>query len=116
MTEPREPEAVPEGEAAPEEQPTTPTSPSTGNWYPVNTQPAPEPETDTVPEEVGEERAGRLIVRTTAAPVDDAANQAVRKLVARHLGVPMRDIEIIRGHNRRDKTLAIDRRTQPRES
>ncbi|MCB0977187.1 MAG: DUF167 domain-containing protein [Acidimicrobiales bacterium] len=66
--------------------------------------------------EVGEERAGRLIVRTTAAPVDDAANQAVRKLVARHLGVPMRDIEIIRGHNRRDKTLAIDRRTQPRES
>ncbi len=60
MTEPREPEAVPEGEAAaPEEQPTTPTSPSTGNWYPVNTQPAPEPETDTVPEEVGEERADR---------------------------------------------------------
>lgn len=66
--------------------------------------------------EVCEERAGRLIVRTTAAPVDDAANQAVRKLVARHLGVPVRDVEIVRGHNRRDKTLAVDRRTQPRES
>jgi len=59
--------------------------------------------------EVGAERAGRLVVRTTAAPVDDAANEAVRRLVAEHLGVPTRDVEIVRGHRSRDKTLRVRR-------
>ncbi len=70
MTEPREPEAVPDGEPAPEGQPTIPTSPGTGNWYPVSAQPESEvptvpeeavvePVISTVPEEVGEERADR---------------------------------------------------------
>jgi hypothetical protein len=63
-------------------------------------------------DEVGGERAGRLLVRTTAAPVDDAANEAVRRLVAAHRGVaapPRRD-------RRRpplpDKTLRV-RRERP---
>jgi hypothetical protein len=61
-------------------------------------------------DEVGGERAGRLLVRTTAPPVDDRANEAVRKLVAAHLGVPARRVEIESGHRSRDKVLRIDNR------
>ena len=59
-------------------------------------------------DEVGGERAGRLLVRTTAAPVDDQANAAVRKLIAEHFGVPARRVEIVSGHHSRDKVIAID--------
>jgi uncharacterized protein (TIGR00251 family) len=58
--------------------------------------------------EVGGDRDGRLLVRTTAAPVDGAANDAVRKQVAKHLGVPVRSVQIVSGHRSRDKLLAID--------
>ena len=58
-------------------------------------------------DEVGGERAGRLLVRTTAAPVDDKANAAVIKLVAAHFGVPSRRVAITSGHRSRDKTLHI---------
>ena len=59
-------------------------------------------------DEVGGERAGRLLVRTTAAPVDDQANNAVRKLIAEYFGVPVRRVEIVSGHHSRDKIIAID--------
>ena len=42
MTEPREPDAVPEGEPALEEQPTGPIPFSSGNWFPVSAQPSAE--------------------------------------------------------------------------
>jgi uncharacterized protein (TIGR00251 family) len=58
-------------------------------------------------DEVGGERAGRLLVRTTAAPVDGRANAAVCRLVADHLGVPRRHVEVVAGARSRDKTLAI---------
>lgn len=58
-------------------------------------------------DEVGGERAGRLVVRTTAAPVDGKANAAVCRLVATHLGVPPRRVEVVAGHRARDKTLRI---------
>jgi uncharacterized protein (TIGR00251 family) len=58
--------------------------------------------------EVGGDRGGRLIVRTTAAPVDGQANDAVRKLVAEHLGVPVRRVQIVSGHHSRDKSLSIE--------
>lgn len=58
-------------------------------------------------DEVGGERAGRLIVRTTAAPVDDKANEATRRLVAAHFGVSRRRVEVISGHRSRDKVLRI---------
>ena len=64
-------------------------------------------------DEVGGERDGRLVVRTTAAPVDDKANDAVVRLVADHLGVPRREVEIVSGHRARDKTLRIRRRRLP---
>lgn len=58
--------------------------------------------------EVGGDRGGRLIVRTTAAPVDGQANDAVRKLVAEHLGVPVRRVQIVSGHHSRDKSLSVE--------
>lgn len=59
--------------------------------------------------EVGGTRAGRLLVRTTASPVDGAANDAVRRLLAGHFGVSVRDIEIISGRRARDKTVRVRR-------
>jgi uncharacterized protein YggU (UPF0235/DUF167 family) len=58
-------------------------------------------------DEVGGERDGRLVVRTTAAPVDDRANAAVCRLVAAHLGVRSRDVTIASGHRSRDKVLRV---------
>jgi uncharacterized protein (TIGR00251 family) len=60
-------------------------------------------------DEVGGERAGRLLVRTTAAPVGGQANDAVCRLVAGHFGVPWRRVEIVAGHRSRDKVLRINR-------
>jgi uncharacterized protein len=59
--------------------------------------------------EVGGERAGRLIVRTTASPVDDQANVAVCRQVGEYLGVSARRITIESGHRSRDKILRIRR-------
>ena len=57
--------------------------------------------------EVGGERGGRLLVRTTASPVDDQANDSVCKLIAGYLGVSTRRVEIATGHRSRDKVLRI---------
>jgi uncharacterized protein len=57
--------------------------------------------------EVGGARAGRLIVRTTASPVDEQANVAVCKQIAEHLGVSARRVTIESGHHSRDKVLRI---------
>ncbi len=57
--------------------------------------------------EVGGERAGRLLVRTTASPVGGQANVAVCRQVAEHLGVPARRVTIASGHHARDKVLRI---------
>jgi uncharacterized protein len=59
-------------------------------------------------DEVGGERAGRLLVRTTAVPVDGQANAAVCRLVAGHLGVPWRRVEVVAGHRSRDKVLRVN--------
>ena len=61
-------------------------------------------------DEVGGERAGRLLVRVTAAPVDGRANDAVRSVVAAHLGVRASDVEVVAGARARDKVLRIRRR------
>jgi uncharacterized protein (TIGR00251 family) len=57
--------------------------------------------------EVGGERNGRLLVRTTAPPVDDQANASVCKQVAEYLGVPAKRVEIASGHRSRDKVIRI---------
>jgi uncharacterized protein (TIGR00251 family) len=59
--------------------------------------------------EVSGERDGRLLVRVTAAPVDEQANAAVRAVVAEHLGIRANRVEIVNGHHSRDKLLRIQR-------
>ena len=57
--------------------------------------------------QVGGDRAGRLLVRTTAAPVDGSANDAVRALLGDHFGVRPGRIVIVTGERSRDKTIRI---------
>jgi uncharacterized protein (TIGR00251 family) len=58
-------------------------------------------------EAVDPERDGRLVVRTTAAPVDGSANARVVELIADYYGVRRRQVEIVSGHRARDKTVRI---------
>jgi uncharacterized protein (TIGR00251 family) len=58
-------------------------------------------------EAVDPERDGRVVVRTTAAPVDGAANERVVELLAEHFGVRRRQVEIVSGHRSRSKTVRI---------
>jgi uncharacterized protein (TIGR00251 family) len=52
-------------------------------------------------------RAGRLLVRVTAPPVDSAANEAVVALLARTFDVPRGSIRIVSGATGRNKTVEI---------
>ncbi len=56
---------------------------------------------------VGGERDGRLIVRVSAAPVDDAANEAVVDSLARAFDVAKRQVRIAVGATSRRKTIEI---------
>jgi uncharacterized protein YggU (UPF0235/DUF167 family) len=57
--------------------------------------------------EVGED--GELVVYVRERAVDGAANAAVERVVAEHLGVPKSRVSIRRGHTARLKTLQIER-------
>ncbi len=46
-----------------------------------------------------------LRVYTTTVPADGAANDAVIKMLAKHLDVPKTSIKIIRGATSRDKVI-----------
>lgn len=52
-------------------------------------------------------RDGRLVVRVTAAPVDDAANDAVVRAIAEIFDVPKSRVAIAAGPTGRNKTVAI---------
>lgn len=54
---------------------------------------------------VGGVRAGALVVRLQAPPVEGAANEALRRVLARALAVPASAVEIARGHAGRDKLV-----------
>jgi uncharacterized protein (TIGR00251 family) len=54
-------------------------------------------------------RDGRLLVRVTAPPVDEAANEAVIDVIARALDVPKRAVRIVSGQRGRNKTIEIQR-------
>jgi uncharacterized protein (TIGR00251 family) len=58
--------------------------------------------------EIAGMRDGVLAVRVTAAPVDDAANRAVIKLIAKRAGVAPGRVRIARGARGRRKRLEID--------
>ena len=50
---------------------------------------------------------GALKVALTAPPVDGAANEALKKLLAKQLGVSKSAIEIVRGERARNKLLRV---------
>ena len=58
--------------------------------------------------EIAGEQDGVLIVRVSAPPVEGKANKAVCKLLAKHYGIPPSRVEIVRGHNARDKVVRLD--------
>ncbi|MDX2176966.1 MAG: DUF167 domain-containing protein [Candidatus Sumerlaeia bacterium] len=51
---------------------------------------------------------GRLKVSVAAPPEDGKANDAVRRLVAKALGLPLSRVELLRGATDRRKTLRLD--------
>jgi uncharacterized protein (TIGR00251 family) len=58
--------------------------------------------------EIAGRRGSALLVRLAAPPVDGAANDALRAFLAERLGVPQRQVAIVRGATSRDKTVAIE--------
>ena len=52
-------------------------------------------------------RAGRLLVRVSAAPVDGAANERLMRILARELATPLATLILIRGLSDRDKDILV---------
>ncbi len=57
--------------------------------------------------EVAGERAGAVVIRVAAPPVDGKANAAVCAFVARQAGVPRSAVSVVRGAGARDKVLEV---------
>lgn len=57
---------------------------------------------------VGGEHAGALIVSVKAPAVEGKANEAVRRVLAKVLGVRSRDLVVVQGEHRRDKVIELD--------
>jgi uncharacterized protein len=57
--------------------------------------------------EVAGERAGAVVVRVAAPPVDGKANAAGCALVAGRAGVPRSAVTVLRGAGSRDKVLEV---------
>ncbi len=56
---------------------------------------------------LGPLRGERLRVAVSAPPVDDAANEAVRALIAEAVGVARGEVAIVHGATGRNKTLRV---------
>lgn len=50
-----------------------------------------------------------LVVSVSAPAVDDRANEAVIRALADALGLPPRDVEIVRGRTARTKVVSVSR-------
>jgi uncharacterized protein len=59
-------------------------------------------------DEIAGERAGSLLVRVTAPPVEGRANAAVCRLLAERLGLAPGRVAVVRGAASRDKLIEID--------
>jgi uncharacterized protein (TIGR00251 family) len=53
-------------------------------------------------------RDGVLQARVSAPPIDGRANDALRKLIAKHLRVAPSRVTLVRGERSRDKLIAVD--------
>ena len=51
---------------------------------------------------------GSLAVRVSAPPVEGRANEALRKAVAKALGVAPSRVTLVRGERSREKTLSVE--------
>jgi uncharacterized protein len=58
--------------------------------------------------EVAGERAGAILIRVNAPPVDGRANEAVCWLIAKRLGVASGAVRVVRGDTARDKVVRVD--------
>jgi uncharacterized protein len=58
--------------------------------------------------EIAGERDGAILIRVTAAAVEGRANEALRKLIAKRMGVAKGRVTIARGQRARDKLVWID--------
>ncbi len=52
-------------------------------------------------------RGSAVVVRLSAPPVENAANEALIKMLSEALNVPTSDLAIISGHHSRNKTLRV---------
>jgi hypothetical protein len=59
-------------------------------------------------ERLGPVVGDRLKIQLTAAPVDGAANDALRAALAKALSVPRSAVTIVRGGTSRKKTVQVD--------
>lgn len=57
--------------------------------------------------EIGEALGQELRIKVTAPPVDAAANEALLRLLVERLDCARADIQLIRGHTSRHKTILI---------
>lgn len=57
--------------------------------------------------EVGPATGAELRLKVTAPPVDAAANEAVLRLLADHLGCPRNAVHLLRGQSSRRKVVLI---------
>jgi len=56
---------------------------------------------------VAGEHDGALRVRVAAPPVEGAANEELARFLAKTLGVPARDVEIVSGHASKSKRVRV---------
>jgi uncharacterized protein (TIGR00251 family) len=63
-------------------------------------------------DEVVGERAGAIVIRLSAPPVDGKANAALCAFVAKSAGVSRSSVEIVRGRTSRDKIVRVEGVTQ----
>jgi uncharacterized protein len=59
-------------------------------------------------DEVVGERAGAVVIRVTAPPVDGRANDALCRLVAKRAGVARSKVSVVRGQAARDKLVRVE--------
>jgi uncharacterized protein (TIGR00251 family) len=58
-------------------------------------------------------RAGAILIRLAAPPVDGAANDALIAFLAKALALPRRNISILSGETSRDKRVHVDGLDEP---
>jgi uncharacterized protein (TIGR00251 family) len=59
-------------------------------------------------DEVVGERAGAVVIRLSAPPVDGKANAALCAYLAKLAGVPKTNVSVVRGQTSRDKVVRIE--------